>query len=74
MKRSLSKSWRQRKELLIPRQPSSAKFSGITTLKKKQLGSVKMSSERTTHTYLLANPNLKDEILLKGGRFVTTQD
>src|SRR4051812_8970709 len=28
---------------------------------------------RTTLTYFLANPNLEDEIHLKGGRFVTSQ-
>jgi hypothetical protein len=31
-----------------------------------------MISERTTRTYLLANLNLEDEILLKGDRFVTS--
>jgi hypothetical protein len=49
------------------------KFSGVTIPKKKQLGNKKMNSEKTTHTYLLANPNLKGEIHLKGVRLVTSQ-
>jgi hypothetical protein len=73
MKRSLSKSWRHQKELLIPRRSSFAKFSGVTILKKKQLGNEKMSSEKTTHTYLLANSNLEGKIHLKGVRLVTSQ-
>jgi hypothetical protein len=73
MKRNLSKSWRHQKELLVPRQSSSAKFSGAIILKKKQLGNEKMNSEKTTHTYLLANPNLEGEIHLKGDRLVTSQ-
>jgi hypothetical protein len=32
-----------------------------------------MNSEKTTRTYLLANPNLEGEILLKGVRLVTSQ-
>ena len=32
-----------------------------------------MTSERTTHTYLLAAPNLEDEIHLKGVSLVTSQ-
>jgi hypothetical protein len=71
MKRSPSKSWRHQKVLLIPRRSNFAKFSGVTIPKKKQLGSEKMNSEKTTRTYLLANLNLEDEILLKGDRFVT---
>jgi hypothetical protein len=73
MKRSPSKSWRHQKELLVPKQSIFAKFSGVTILKKKQLGNEKMNSEKTTHTYLLANPNLKGEIHLKGVRLVTSQ-
>jgi hypothetical protein len=33
-----------------------------------------MNSEKTTHTYLLANPNLEAEIHLKGVRLVTSQN
>jgi hypothetical protein len=66
MKKSPSKSWRHRKELLVPRRSSLAKFSGVTIPKKKQLGNEKMNSEKTTRTYLLANPNLEGEIHLKG--------
>jgi hypothetical protein len=73
MKRNLSKSWRHQKELLVPRQSSFAKFSGATILKKKQLGNEKMNSEKTIHTYLLANLNLEGEIHLKGVRLVTSQ-
>jgi hypothetical protein len=32
-----------------------------------------MNSEKTTRTYLLANPNLEGEIHLKGVRLVTSQ-
>jgi hypothetical protein len=74
MKRSPSKSWRHWKEVLIPRQSNFARFSGITTQKKKQLGNDKMNSEKTTHTYLLANLNLEGEIHLKGVRLVTSQN
>jgi hypothetical protein len=74
MKRSPSKSWRHRKELLIPRRSNSARFSGITTQKKKQPRSKKMNFEKTTLTYLLANPNLEGEIHLKGVTLVTSQN
>jgi hypothetical protein len=74
MKRSPSKSWRHQRELLLPRQSSFARFSGITTQKKKQLGNEKMNSEKTTRTYLLANLKLEGEIHLKGVRFVTSQN
>jgi hypothetical protein len=73
MKKSPSESWRHPKELLEPRQSSFARFSGATIPKKKQLGNEKMNSEKTTRTYLLANPNLKGEIHLKGVRLVTSQ-
>jgi hypothetical protein len=73
MKRNRSKFWRRQKELLVPRRSSSVRFSGITTLRKKQLGNGKMIFDKTTHTYLLAIPNLGDEIHLKGVRFVTSQ-
>jgi hypothetical protein len=66
MRRSPSKSWRRQKEFLVPRRSSFAKFSGVTILKKKQLGNEKMNSE-------LANPNLEGEIHLKGVRLVTSQ-
>jgi hypothetical protein len=65
MKRSPSKSWRHQKELLVSRRSSFAKFSGITTQRKKQLGNEKINFEKTTLTYLLANPNLEGEIHLK---------
>jgi hypothetical protein len=52
---------------------SFAKSNGVTILKKRQLGNEKMNSEKTIRTYLLANPNLEDEIHLKGVRLVTSQ-
>jgi hypothetical protein len=52
---------------------NSAKFSGVTIRKKKQLGNEKMNFEKTIHTYLLANLNLEGEIHLKGVRLVTSQ-
>jgi hypothetical protein len=73
MKKSPSESWRLQKELLVPRRLRFAKFSGVTILKKKQLGNEKMNSKKTTRTYLLANPNLEGEIHLKGVRLVTSQ-
>jgi hypothetical protein len=73
MRRSPSKSWRHQKELLVPRRASFAKFSGVTILKKKQLGNEKMNFEKTIRTYLLAKPNLEGEIHLKGVRLVTSQ-
>src|SRR3954469_6029300 len=73
MRRNRSRFWRQRRGLPVPRQPGFARCSGATTLKRKPLGSVRMTSERTTHTYLLAAPNLGDEIHLKGVSLVTSQ-
>src|SRR3954462_8976680 len=73
MRRNRSRFWRHQKGLPVPRQSSFARCSGATTPKRKPLGSVKMTSERTTHTYLLAAPNLEDEIHLKGVSLVTSQ-
>src|SRR3954462_660670 len=73
MRRNRSRFWRQQRGLHVPRQSSFAKYSGATTLKKKPLGSVRMTSEGNTHTYLLAAPNLEDEIHLKGVSLVTSQ-
>jgi hypothetical protein len=39
----------------------------------EETGYEKMNSEKTTRTYLLANPNLKGEIHLKGVRLETSQ-
>jgi hypothetical protein len=74
MKRNPSKSLRHPNELLKPRLSNFARFSGVTILRKKQLGSEKMNSEKTTCTYLLANPNLEGEIHLKGVKLVTSQN
>jgi hypothetical protein len=73
MKRSPSKSWRHQKELLVPKQSSSAKFNRVTIPKKKLLGNEKMNFEKTIRTYLLANPNHEGDIHLKGVRLVTSQ-
>src|SRR3954467_9640926 len=73
MRRNRSRFWRQQKGLPVPRQSGFAKYSGATTPKRKPLGSVRMTSEKTTHTYLLAAPNLGDEIHLKGVSLVTSQ-
>jgi hypothetical protein len=51
MRRNPSKSWRHQKELLEPRLSNFAKFSGVTTQRRKQLGNEKMNFEKTTHTY-----------------------
>src|SRR4051812_27255351 len=73
MRRNRSRFWRQRRGLPVPRRSGFARCSGTTTPKRKPLGSVRMTSERTTHTYLLAAPNLEDEIHLKGVSLVTSQ-
>src|SRR3954464_8402137 len=73
MRRSRSRFWRQQRGLHVPRRSSFARCSGETTPKRKPLGSVRMTSERTTHTYFLAAPNLEDEIHLKGVSLVTSQ-
>src|SRR4051812_13982347 len=73
MRRNRSRFWRQQRGLPIPRRSGFARYSGATTPKRKPLGSVRMTSERTTHTYLLAAPNLEDEIHLKGVSLVTSQ-
>src|SRR3954467_4780930 len=73
MRRNRSRFWRQRRGLPVPRRSDFARCSGATTPKRKPLGSVRMTSERTTHTYLLAAPNLGDEIHLKGVSLVTSQ-
>src|SRR3954462_12336912 len=73
MRRSQSRFWRQRRGLPVPRRSGFSRCSGATTLKRKPLGSVRMTSERTTHTYLLAAPNLGDEIHLKGVSLFTSQ-
>ena len=73
MRRSLLRFLRLQRGSLEPRSSGSAKFSGVTTPRRKLPGKEKKISGRTIHTFLLANPNLEDEIHLKGGRFVTSQ-
>lgn len=68
MKRNLPGSWKQLKDIPIPRPSNSARSNGITTPKKKLRGNAKMIFEKTTHTFLLTNRNLEDEIHLKGVR------
>jgi hypothetical protein len=56
-------------------QNSDAKWTyQVTTQRKKQHGNEKMTFEKTTRTYLQANPNLEGEIHLKGVRLVTSQN
>ena len=50
-----------------------AESSRATIPRRKPPRSAKNTSARTTHTFLLANPNLEGEIHLKGGRFLTSQ-
>src|SRR3954471_2852940 len=73
MRRNRSRFWRQQRGLPVPRRSGFSRCSGATTPKRKPLGSVRMTSERTTHTYLLAAPNLEDEIHIKGVSLVTSQ-
>ena len=60
-------------ELHAARSSSFASFNGATIPRKKPPGSEKKTYGKTTHTYLLENPNLEGEIHLKGGGFVTSQ-
>ena len=53
-------------ELHAVRLSSFAKFSGATIPRMKPLGNERMIYAKITHTYFLANPNLEDEIHLKG--------
>jgi hypothetical protein len=66
MRRSLSKFLKHQRELLAPKRSGFARFSGATIPKRKPHGNEMMIFEKSTHTYLLAIPNLEDEIHLKG--------
>jgi hypothetical protein len=66
MRRNPSRYSRQQKELHAPRPSSSAKYSGITTQKRKPHGNVKIPFEKNIHTYLLAFSKLEGELHLKG--------
>src|SRR3954469_15319399 len=73
MRRNRSRFWRQQRGLPVPRRSGFARCSGATTRKRNPFWKQKTTSERTTHTYLLAAPNLEDEIHLKGVSLVTSQ-
>ena len=66
MRRNLSRFSSLPAELPAAKLSSFAKFSGATIPRMKPLGNEKKISGRTTHTFLLANPNLEGEIHLKG--------
>ena len=66
MKRNQSKLLSLPAELLVVRLSSSAKFSGATIPRMKPPGNERMIYGKTIHTYFLANPNLEDEIHIKG--------
>jgi hypothetical protein len=66
MKRNPSRYLRRQKDLHAPKPSSFAKYSGVTTRKRKPLGNVKIPFEKNTHTYLLAFPKLEGELHLKG--------
>jgi hypothetical protein len=54
---------------------SFTKSSGLTTLKKKQLGNAKIILEANSQTSLKPKPSKsRDEIYSKGGRIVTSQN
>jgi hypothetical protein len=72
MRRSPSRFLIQQRGLLAPRRSDFARFSGIIIQRRKQPGRERMIFVKTTHTYLLATPNLEGEIHLKGVRFVTS--
>src|SRR4051812_11495165 len=69
MKKSLSRFLRLQKE---SRERKLSSFAKSIIPKRKRHGKEKMIFGKTTHTYLLANPNLEGEIHLKGVRFVTS--
>ena len=73
MRRNLSRFSSLLAELHVVRLLSFAKFIAATIPRMKPPGKERMVYGKTTHTYFLANPNLEDEIDLKGGRFVTSQ-
>src|SRR4051812_46180500 len=73
MKRNQSRFSSMPAELPAARLSSFAKFNGTITQRMKPPRREKKICSRTTLTYFLANPNLEDEIHLKGGRFVTSQ-
>jgi hypothetical protein len=66
MKRNQSRYWRQQRGIHAQRLSNFARYSGIITLRKKPLGSVKKLFEKITLTYLLAILKLKGELHLKG--------
>jgi hypothetical protein len=66
MKRNQSRYWRQRKGIHVPRPSSSARYSGITTPRKRPPGNLKKLFEKIIPTYLLAISKLEGELHLKG--------
>ena len=68
MRRNKSKFSSLQAELLAARIARFAKFSGATIPRMKPPGNEKMIYGKTTNTYFQANPNLEDEIHLKGVR------
>ena len=66
MRRSPSIFFSLPAELHAARLSSFAKFDGTTIPWMKPPGNENKIYGKTTHTYFLANPNLEDEIHLKG--------
>jgi hypothetical protein len=65
MKRNPSKSWRHRKEFLVPRQSNFAKFSGITT--EEEATSEREDELREDHPHLFATTRIsRARFILRG--------
>jgi len=66
MRRNQLRFWSLPAESPAVRLSTFVKFSGATIPRMKPPGNERMIFAKTTHTYFLANPNLEDEIHLKG--------
>jgi hypothetical protein len=71
IRNTLSKFWTHHKESLEVESLKCAKFSGVTTQRKKILGKEKMSLRQIFLSFFPIYLNLEDEILFKGVGFVT---
>jgi hypothetical protein len=70
-KEGQSRSWTASSEWLTVRQSRCPKYSGVTTQKMRQRGSMKKSLEQITLNYSQALPESRGRDSFKGGRFVT---
>jgi hypothetical protein len=71
MRSTRSRYWTQQRELPGVREFGCAGFSGVIIQRMRLPGNERMSYRQNFPSFLLAQPNLEDEIPFKGGRFVT---